>query len=239
MDLKILLTFPCNPSQGFGVNGEDLFRNFASMKILGWSFFIFFAVVIGLYPFTYLMFDMSQGLVASKSPELRASVFWQSSFYSHIILGGVALLVGWSQFSKRIRKRNVTIHRTLGKIYLISVIISGIGGLYIAFFATGGYIPVFGFSGLAISWLFTTVMAYQKVREKDYDQHEFWMIRSYALCFAAVTLRIWLPLFQFALGMEFIAAYRIIAWLCWVPNLLVAEWIVSRLRAKAARLKLY
>jgi hypothetical protein len=62
------------------------------------------------------------------------------------------------------------------------------------------------------------------------------MIRSYALCFAAVTLRIWLPLFQFALGLEFIFAYRIIAWLCWVPNLVVAELIVRSLKMKRERI---
>jgi hypothetical protein len=54
------------------------------------------------------------------------------------------------------------------------------------------------------------------------------MIRSYALTFAAVTLRIWLPLFQNGFGMEFISAYVIIAWLCWVPNLLWAEWYVRQ-----------
>jgi len=47
------------------------------------------------------------------------------------------------------------------------------------------------------------------------------MIYSYAECFAAVTLRIWLPLLTLVLG-EFLTAYRIVAWLCWVPNILFA-----------------
>lgn len=205
------------------------------MKTVGWTFFIFFAVFVGVYPFLYLILDMSQGLLASKSPELKESLFWQSGFYTHILLGAVALLSGWSQFSRRIRNRNLKLHRTLGKIYLIAVLFSGIAGLYIAYHATGGLIAAFGFSGLAIAWLFTSSKAYFSIRKKNIDQHQYWMIRSYALCFAAVTLRIWLPLFQFALGMEFISAYLIIAWLCWVPNLAVAELIVRSLKSSKTR----
>jgi hypothetical protein len=115
---------------------------------------------------------------------------------------------------------------------LIAVLLSGTAGLYIAYYATGGLIAVLGFSGLAIGWVFTTSRAYSSIRNSNIDQHQYWMIRSYALCFAAVTLRIWIPLFQVALGMEFIHAYRIIAWLCWVPNLVVAELIVRSLRSK-------
>ena len=53
------------------------------------------------------------------------------------------------------------------------------------------------------------------------------MIYSYAACFAAVTLRIWLPLLIVSLG-DFITAYRIVAWLCWVPNLMVAYFLVDK-----------
>jgi hypothetical protein len=53
------------------------------------------------------------------------------------------------------------------------------------------------------------------------------MLRSYALIFAAVTLRIELPLLIMALG-EFTPAYQVVAWLSWVPNLLWAEWYVRR-----------
>ena len=111
-------------------------------------------------------------------------------------------------------------------IYLVFVLLSGIAGFYIAFYASGGIIAQIGFTGLAIGWLFTTGMAYAAVLKRTIRSHENWMIRSYALCFAAVTLRLWLPLFQFGLGIEFFAGYRIIAWLCWVPNLLLAEAII-------------
>ena len=59
------------------------------------------------------------------------------------------------------------------------------------------------------------------------------MIRSYALTLAAVTLRIYVPV-GLALGVPFADAYQAISWLCWVPNLVVAEWFVLRRRAATA-----
>jgi dolichyl-phosphate-mannose--protein O-mannosyl transferase len=54
------------------------------------------------------------------------------------------------------------------------------------------------------------------------------MIYSYAACFAAVTLRIWLPLLIMIFG-DFIIAYTIVAWMCWIPNLIVARLITRKL----------
>ncbi len=53
------------------------------------------------------------------------------------------------------------------------------------------------------------------------------MMRSFALTLSAVTLRLYLPFSTFVLGIEFVVAYRAIAWLCWLPNLLVAEWLMK------------
>src|SRR5690606_4566607 len=44
----------------------------------------------------------------------------------------------------------------------------------------------------------------------------------FALTLAAVTLRICLPASMLA-GLPYEAAYRAIAWLCWVPNLVAAR----------------
>lgn len=200
------------------------------MKITLWILFIVFAVAIGLYPLVYAFFDMSQGLLATKPPILALDEIWDFSFFIHISTGGLALLIGWSQFVERFRVRYLRLHRFIGKTYVIAVLLSGISGLYIAAFATGGIISIMGFGSLAIAWLFTTVKAYTKIRKGEVDSHERWMIRSYALCFAAVTLRVWLPLMQFAIGLDFFIAYRIVAWLCWVPNLVVAEILVGFLK---------
>jgi len=41
-----------------------------------------------------------------------------------------------------------------------------------------------------------------------------------------VSLRILLPLSGLS-GIPFATAYPAVAWLCWIPNLLLAEWILA------------
>jgi hypothetical protein len=197
-----------------------------------WIVFVILSILIGLYPLVYLSTVMrTHGFLQTKPAELFQSQMYLAVFFAHISFGGLALLTGWSQFSVKLRSRYLNLHRTLGKIYVSSVMLSSFAGFTIAYFATGGIISTLGFMGLAIGWLFTIVKAYTSVLNRNIQAHQAWMIRNYALTFAAVTLRIWLPFSQAALHMDFNTAYRIISWLCWVPNLVVAELIVRRTRA--------
>lgn len=197
-------------------------------QTLSWVLFALLAIAIGLYPLAYFFGDMSEALLGTKSEALLADQIWNIAFYVHISFGGLALLIGWSQFIQKWRARQMNLHRRLGQLYILSVLLSGVTGFYVALFATGGWVAIAGFATLAVLWLFTTYQAYKSVREKDILAHQNWMKRSYALTFGAVTLRLWLPLFLGVLAMDFIPAYRIIAWLAWVPNLLLVEWSIRR-----------
>lgn len=179
------------------------------------------SVIIGLYPAIYFLIDRKFGLLRSKSATLLANTFWNAGFYTHIIPGGLALLIGWTQFSSKFRNKNLALHMTIGKIYVIAVLLSAVAGIGIGFFATGGFLSSLGFICLGVIWFYTTLMAYINIRNKRVEQHQKMMIYSYAACFAAVTLRIWLPLLVMGIG-NFTIAYTIVAWLCWVPNLFVA-----------------
>ena len=185
------------------------------------------SVLIGLYPLIYYIIDMrNQGLLQSKPRELIDNNIWYALFYVHITFGGAALLIGWSQFNIAFRNRSVKTHRLIGKIYLVSVLLSSLAGLFVAFFATGGLITAIGFGSLAVLWFVSALKAYTSIRKKDFIAHEYWAIRNYALTFAAVMLRIYLPLLIMMFHGDFLPAYRIVAWLCWIPNLLVAELII-------------
>lgn len=199
------------------------------MKRLLRILFYVLAVAIGLYPILVPFIPEDQGLLSSKTADLLRDPFWRTAFFTHISLGGIALLAGMTQFSNRLRQHKPSRHRLLGKIYVGACLISGLAGLYIAQFATGGWIARLGFTLLALAWLITTWTAWRRILVRDTEAHRRWMMRSYALTFAAVTLRMYLPLFTGAFGMDFIPAYQIIAWLCWVPNLLVGEWMILRL----------
>jgi hypothetical protein len=81
----------------------------------------------------------------------------------------------------------------------------------------------------------TTAVAYGRIRQRDYRRHREWMIRSLAMILAAVTLRLWLPLLVTLHGGVFTPAYQMVAWLCWVPNLVVAEWYIRRVHGRPLR----
>lgn len=205
------------------------------LKNLPWVPFAFFAIAIGLYPLLYFLVDMrSNGLLQSKPKAILDSSIWNTFFYIHIVFGGIALLIGWTQFSARLRLRYLKIHRLAGKVYVIAVAMSSTAALYIAFFATGGLICVLGFGALAIIWLISDVKAYSTIRQGHVMQHQNWMICNYALTFAAVTLRIWLPLLSAFVFHDFIPAYRVVSWFCWVPNLIIALIIINNRKNAAA-----
>lgn len=203
-----------------------------------WSIFILSAIAIGLYPLAYVFADMSGQLLGTKSAELLKNTFWNIGFYTHIFLGGLALLIGWVQFVKRIRTKYLEVHRKIGYVYIVSVMLSGFTGLFISFYATGPWHTKLAFFLLALLWLCTTTFAVRAIKNKNITSHQNWMKRSYALTFAAVTLRIWLPFFMAYLRWPFIDSYRIAAWLAWIPNLLVIEYFIYRSKSKSDSLQL-
>ena len=192
-----------------------------------WVAFGALAIIIGLYPLFYWLSDAKIGLLVSKPDALLADPLWKTAFYGHISFGGIALLTGWTQFSRALRRAYLPWHRRLGMVYLVAVMCSAACGIYLAFYATGGWVTGLGFLLLGIFWILFTLLAYGAVLRKDFRMHGQWMVYSYAASFAAVTLRIWMPLLVLVFG-EFLVSYRIVAWLCWVPNLIFAYFWVKR-----------
>lgn len=143
---------------------------------------------------------------------------------AHLGAGGIALVAGAFQFT-RLRFSAPRVHRLLGRVYLVAVVISGTAAGLLAPWSDGGVSAHAGFGLLALLWVLTALVAWDRARSGDYRAHRGWMIRSYALCLAAVTLRLYLPASSM-LGVPFESSYPAIAWLCWVPNLIVAEWLV-------------
>lgn len=139
-------------------------------------------------------------------------------FYVHVTTGSIALLTGWIQFIKKIRLFNPILHKTIGKIYVVSIMVSSIMGFYMAFFAQGGWIARLGFMGLAIVWFHTTFRAFEFARAGLIQYHILMMKYSFAVTFAAVTFRLWVPFLAVLLDNQLIA-YQLSAWLCWVINL--------------------
>jgi hypothetical protein len=151
----------------------------------------------------------------------------KQAFYLHIITAPIALAIAPFQLSKRFRAHSIRRHRLMGKVYCIAVLLAGITGVIIGFTARGGLIAQSGFVLLGVIWLLATFRALQVVLRGQIALHQEWMIRSIALTFAGVTLRVLLPA-QLLAGISIDVAYPVVAWLCWVPNLVVAEYVIRR-----------
>lgn len=150
---------------------------------------------------------------------------------THLAGGLVAIVLGAFQVNQRLRSRFITAHRWLGRLYLAAVVVGGIAALVLALNSFGGLVTHFGFGLLAACWIGSTLVAYRHIRRGDKMAHRAWMLRSYGLTLAAVTLRVYLPL-SAAAGIEFEAAYQTVSWLCWVPNVLLVEWVILARRPR-------
>jgi uncharacterized membrane protein len=192
---------------------------------VGWGLLLTGAVLMALVALRYYFF--------------RPEVYFQPDVYAdqtfgimiHITGMMFAILCGPFQFLRPLRERHFGFHRLLGKVYIVGALVGGLGGLYMSQYSASGAVSDVGFAVLAIGVLLTTTLAYIRIRGGDVQSHREWMTRSYALIFAAVTLRIYLPFLEAAFGEH--DGYAIVAWACWIPNLLVAEWLIrARLRRR-------
>jgi hypothetical protein len=150
----------------------------------------------------------------------------------HVAGGATALLVGAFQFIPRLRASGV--HRWSGRVYVVACLVGGLAGLALALGSTAGPTATAGFGGLAVAWLVTNALGWRFAVRRDLVRHRRWMIRSWSLTLAAVTLRLYLPLLD-PLGVPFLDGYRAISFLCWVPNLALAELYLARASARAFR----
>jgi uncharacterized membrane protein len=158
-----------------------------------------------------------------------------AAIYVHVFAAAFALVLGPAQFSARLRAARPALHRWSGRFYLAAgVLVGGLAGLLVAFQAYAGLVARSGFAVLALAWLYTGWRAYRAARARDFASHRRWMVRNFALTFAAVTLRIWVPA-SFVAGIPFALACASIAWLCWLPNLLIAELMFNQPHDLATR----
>ena len=175
----------------------------------------------------YAIFHAVTGFAGIAPAIMGNHFFTPLGIKTHIAAAGVALLVGAFQFLRPLRRRAPAVHRWTGRVYIAACTIGGLAGGAIALYTTYGPVAGWGFLVLAVLWVPFTLLALACAMRRNFAAHERWMVRSFALTFGAVTLRLYLPVGVMTVGFE--VAYPIIAWLAWVPNLIVAEiWLRSR-----------
>jgi len=195
-------------------------RRWTATTTILWSIMMLLATPIAGYGFWLLAVPGSRPEFLLASPVPLAVV-------AHFAGGALALLLGPWQFLSGRSGRRGTAHVWSGRLYVGAVVVGAGAGLVLAPFSQGGLTARLGFGSLAILTVLSTLLALRSVRQGDLPGHRRWMIRSFALILAGVTLRVQLPSALIA-GIAFESAYPVIAWACWVPNLLIAEWMLRR-----------
>jgi hypothetical protein len=180
---------------------------------------------------------MPQGPEADVAANVAAYLFENHRwlFRLHIGCGIAAMCLGLFQFIASLRHARPAVHRFLGLGYVMAVIVGGMSGLPLSFYLLDAvpdwmrsdvYLASAGFATLAVVWPAVTTMAFVRARQRRYDSHRAWMIRSYCLTFAAVTVRLVAgPLILISQNVIFTVSASI--W-SWVLNALFAEWLIRR-----------
>ncbi len=187
------------------------------------------AVVVAGYGLSYL----ARGDRAFVGPVAAAFRDRPWGIFVHALFGSLVLLAIPLQFAPGLRARRPRLHRAAGRVYVAAGLATAGAGLYMAFHAYGGPTTRLGFALLALASAGTTALALRAAVRRQFAEHQRWALRSAALFFSAVTLRVELPLLVMLFEGRFRPAYMIVAWLCWVPNVLWAEWRVRRARRAA------
>jgi uncharacterized membrane protein len=183
------------------------------------------ALVLYAHNAVFLLDGPDNGFLLTKTAEVRESIYLPA-FYVHIVTGSIVLIAGVLQLSTRLRLRFPALHRSLGKTYVLVVLLCAApSGLVMAFYANGGFAAGSAFGILAILWWYFTWRGLHFARKKEWHIHREFMLRSFTLTFSAVTLRLYSFIFALA-GFRGESVYILVAWLCWVPSIMGAEiWI--------------
>jgi hypothetical protein len=176
----------------------------------------------------YIPYNTDVGFLRIKQEYISID-HWRTAFFIHVYASMWVLFAGFTQFSSKLLKQNKKLHRTLGYIYTIDVLlITGPAGLIMGFYANGGFLSRIAFVLLAVLWMYFTAMALLKAKQKNFKAHKNYMMRSYALTLSALTLRAWKYGITNTMTLPPMDVYRVVAWLGWVGNLVVAEYLIRR-----------
>ena len=197
------------------------FNAIAYLKMAFWAFLILFGgrfIVKDALPY----FGFEEDIFGR---------FWNVkwSLIGHISGGLLALVIGPFQFWKGFRTKYIKVHRNLGKVYLIAILMGAISSTYLAWNSAVliHWTWAIALQALAFVWIVTASMAFISVKRGRIQQHKEWMIRSYVVTFAFVIFR-WLNELEILreLG-TFVERGPTIGWLSWTIPLLITEIVIS------------
>ena len=199
------------------------FRAIARPRSAALAVLVLLAFGVGLASLRYLSGDPGVA-----PPAIQASFIANGwIFLSHALASAVALMLGALQLLSRSRRWGW--HRWGGRVYVAACVAGGLSALWIAPDVESGWVATVGFSALAVAWIGATVLGWRHAVGGRFDLHRRWMLRSYALTGAAITLRLQLVVFS-AFGLDYGDVSAVLGFSCWLPNLVLVEAYLARRR---------
>lgn len=198
------------------------------LKILLAIGFIYFFWLMLKITLEYIPIQKDVSFLLIKQTEVEERPEYLYFFYSHVYSSIFVLLTG---FFAIIRKDfgMKSFHKINGKIYvLLLLLLAAPSGIYMGVFANGGWLSKISFVILGALWWFSTYKAYQYIRKRQFKKHQQWMWRSFALTLSAIMLRLWKVIIVYLFAPAPMDVYQIVAWLGWVPNLILIEYLIYK-----------
>lgn len=181
----------------------------------------------------YVSFDSDVAFLQIKQTEVHSIPGYLFIFYLHVCSAIFTLLAGFTQFNATLLRVKPRIHRAIGKGYVIVVLfLAAPSGFFIGLFANGGLFSKIAFVTLSILWFYFTLKAFTAIKKRQVNKHKAFMLRSFALAFSAITLRLWKVILVYLFHPSPMDVYQIIAWLGWIPNLLLIEYFIYKQKIK-------
>lgn len=195
------------------------------LLIIGFGYFFWLMVKITL---EYIPLDSNVSFLMIKQTEVEQRPEYLYFFYTHVYTSIFILLTGFlAILRKDFRLKNF--HRNAGKIYISLILLfAAPSGIYMGIFANGGFLSKISFVILGFLWWFTTFKAFQLARQRKFKEHKQWMWRSFVLTISAITLRMWKVIIVYLFHPNPMDVYQIIAWLGWIPNILLIEYLITK-----------
>ncbi|GAA4212186.1 hypothetical protein GCM10022289_42640 [Pedobacter jeongneungensis] len=201
-----------------------------SYKQVAWLlFFAYFFMLMVQITLRYIPLSSEVSFLQIKQTEVSGIKAYLPIFYIHVYSAIFVLLAGFTQFNSKILARYPKIHQWLGYLYVSFVLLlASPSGVVMGWFANGGLIAKTSFIILGVLWFWFTLKATLLILKRKVIAHKKLMYRSFALATSAITLRLWKVILVYLFHPAPMDVYQIIAWLGWIPNLLIAEWLIKK-----------
>ena len=202
------------------------------LKAIGYSVLViiyaFFCYQMTAIAMQYIPIERDAAFLEVKQ-EYVTMQHYVVAFFIHVFTTIFVLAAGFTQFSAHIRSKYYWIHKHSGRLYvLVTLVFAAPSGIIIGIYANGGLMAQIAFCLLGVLWFSFTLIAMLRLKQQQIVKHQQWMLRSFALAMSAITLRVWRVVLAVMFEMSEVEAYRIVAWLAWVLNLVIVEIYIYR-----------